>query len=245
MSRYVIVFLYGLFFATATLAQDGYSVTYKLVIGPLTVGKMKRSFEIGPDGAYRFESKMWATGLAAIVRKDELIETSTGTFRSGSYYPLEYTYVRRNKKKPRTIHMHFDRENASIEIIVNGERISSPLREDQLDNLIYQAALMHDLRAGKTELNYRIADRGKDKSYQPIFAEKAIVETKLGRFETFKIVREHTNDKRRTIFWCAPDLGFLPVRVAHREKDGIETTALLTKYRSFGNAALSQRQTFE
>ncbi len=141
--------------------------------------------------------------------------------------------------------MHFDRENASIEIIVNGERISSPLREDQLDNLMYQAALMHDLRAGKTELNYRIADRGKDKSSQPIFAEKAIVETKLGRFETFKIVREHTNDKRRTIFWCAPDLGFLPVRVAHREKDGIETTALLTKYRSFGNAALSQRQTFE
>ena len=245
MSRYIIVFLYGLFFSTAILAEDGYSATYKLVVGPLTVGKMKQSFEIEPDGAYRFESKTWTTGLASIVRPDELIETSTGTFRSGSYYPLEYTYVRQNKKKPRTIHMHFDRENASIKIEVNGEAISSPLHEDQLDKLIYQAALMHDLRAGKTELTYRIADRGKDKSYRLIFAEKIFVETKVGRLETLKIVRERPNDKRRTVFWCAPDLGFLPVRVVHREKDGTETTALLTKYRSFGNAALSQRQTLE
>jgi hypothetical protein len=229
--RYVIVFLCGLLFAATAAAEDGYRATYKLVVGFLTVGKMERSYDLQADGAYRFESKLWSTGLVSIVRKDELLETSSGTLQEGSYYPDYYTYLRRNKKKPRDIRMHFDRKNANIKTVINGDTLSAPLREGLLDKLVYQAALMHDLSAGKTEFNYRIADRGKEKTYQPLIGEQAIVETKLGRFDTFKIIRQSKKDKRQTIFWCAADLGYLPVRVTYREKDGTETTALLTSYR--------------
>ena len=128
--------------------------------------------------------------------------------------------------------MHFDRDNANIETIVNGEILWAPLREDLLDKLVYQAALMHDLGVGKTELIYRIADRGREKLYQPVFADEEVIKTKAGRFNTIKIVRQRANDKRRTIFWCAPELGYLPVRIAVRDKKGKETTANLTEYHS-------------
>lgn len=229
-----MVLVCTLLLSVAVLADSGYYATYKLVIGLLTVGKMERSFEINVDGRYRFESKLRTTGLASIIRSDVLFESSSGTYRSGTYYPTDYTYRRKNKHKIRHITMHFDRENASIETNVNGKIILSPLSNNLLDKLIYQAALMVDLSMGKLNVGYRIADRGKEKLYQPTIAGEAFIETKIGRFKTIKIVRQRTKDQRRTIFWCAPDLGYLPIKVEYREKNGKTTTALLTQYRRLG-----------
>lgn len=242
MARYIIALLFWLLFCRATAAQKAYVATYKLVVGPLTVGKMVRSFDIQPDGAYRFESSLRSTGLASLVRKDELLETSTGIFWHGKFYPSTYTHVRKNKKKPLNVHMRFDRQNAQVDTVVNGAHSSSPLLEDMLDKLVYQAAIMHDLGIGKTELNYRITDRGKEKSYDPVFGEKTVVKTKLGRFNALEVIRQRTSDKRRTIFWCAPDLGYLPIKVSYREKDGTETIALLTSYRRLDSAGSPKSQ---
>jgi hypothetical protein len=34
-------------------------------------------------------------------------------------------------------------------------------------------------------------------------------------------------DGRRTVLWCAGELGYLPVRIEYTEKDGAVTTATL------------------
>ncbi len=230
MPRYALVVAFVLLLSPAAAAEGGYHATYRLMMGPLTVGKMERSFEVQADGTYRFVSKLKATGLASIVNRDELLETSSGAFELGTYRPDQYNYVRKNKKKPRVISMYFDRENANVKTIVNGETMSSPLSENLLDKLIYQAALMHDLGLGKTDLGYRIADRGKEKLYRPVFMEQERIKTDIGEFDTMKIVRRRSKDKRRTTFWCAAELAYLPVRVAYREKDGKETIAVLTEY---------------
>ncbi len=242
MARYIFVILLWLLFCRANAAQESYVATYKLVIGPLTVGKMVRSFEIQPNGAYQFESRLRSTGLASLVRRDELLESSAGIFRHGKFYPDTYTHVRKNKKKPLNVHMRFDRENANVHTVVNGTQLSSPLLEDMLDKLIYQAAIMHDLVTGRSELSYRITDRGKEKSYDPVFGENTVVNTKLGRFNTVEIIRRRSGDKRRTIFWCARDLGYLPIKVSYRDKDGTETLALLTNYRRLDNPDSPQSQ---
>ena len=36
--------------------------------------------------------------------------------------------------------------------------------------------------------------------------------------EAYRRVRK--DGKRNTVFWCAPALAFLPVKIEHREKDG-------------------------
>ena len=239
MARYVITLLFWLLLSCVTVAQESYVATYKLEVGPLTVGAMVRSFEIQSDGTYRFESKLHATGLASLVSKDELHETSSGVFRQGKFHPSAYTHVRKSKK-PLNVDTRFDRENATVNTIVNGTQSSSPLLEGMLDKLVYQAAIMHDLDAGKSKLSYRITDRGEEKSYDPVVGDTAVVDTQLGRFNTVTVIRQRTKDKRRTIFWCAPELGYLPIKVSNREKDGSETIALLTDYRRLDDAGASQ-----
>jgi hypothetical protein len=39
------------------------------------------------------------------------------------------------------------------------------------------------------------------------------VETKLGSYDTVKYRSRRPNSDRSTVFWCAPELGYLPVKV--------------------------------
>ena len=54
-----------------------------------------------------------------------------------------------------------------------------------------------------------------------------VVETPLGSFNTIKMLRHKPGSSRRSVFWCAPDLEFLQVKVEHTEKDGSKTVAVI------------------
>jgi len=241
MYRY-IAFTALLFTAElAAAVETGYAATYALTAGPVTVGKMERSFSRDSNGEYRFTSNIRATGLVSIFNHDELNEKSSGTYRSGVFFPENYTYERANKSKPRTVLTRFDREKGMVETSYNGEQRTTPLKDGMLDTLVYQAALMDDLAAGKTILSYLVVDRGREKTYDAIVGDHVRVETRAGDFDTVEVVRERPDDQRRTIFWCAPALDYVPVRVAHRDKKGKETIVTLVEYERIGPAAQASR----
>lgn len=213
--------------ATGLRADIGYDASYTLTLGPLTVGEMQRRYRVDNAGAYRFESHIRSTGLASFLRSDELHEVSSGVLRNGAFSPDRYSYERKNKRKPRSVLTVFNRDAGTIETLYNGESRTSNLEPGTLDKLVYQAQIMLDLAAGKTTLHYPVTDRGRGKAYSPVIAGEERIETKSGQYDTIKLVRERKKDKKRTIFWCAPALGFLPVKVAHREKNGNETIVTL------------------
>jgi hypothetical protein len=227
MLRIIACLLCACALATNSWAESGYDATYTLTLGPITVGEMQRRYRIDESGNYRFESDIRATGLASFMRSDELREVSSGTFRDDRFLPEHYTYERKNKRKPRSIATTFNPNAGTSETIYNGKTLTSDHGKPVLDKLVYQAQIMHDLALGKAALRYRVTDRGHDKVYEPVTAGTEIVETDAGSYEAVKVVRENTNDKKRTIFWCARELGYLPVKVAHREKNGNETIVTL------------------
>jgi hypothetical protein len=214
-----------------SMALGEFHATYELAVGALTVGEMSRTFEVDANGAYKFVSTFETTGLAALLRKEKVYETSSGSIIDGTFVPDHYTYVRKSKKKPRKVDMRFNREKLEIETVVDAQRWTAALAAGVLDKLVYQAALMEDLAAGRQELEYLIADRGKEKTYRPEIQETGLIDTRLGQLETIKVVRESKNSKKKTVFWCASKLDFLPVRVLHRNKDGSETIVSLIQYK--------------
>lgn len=216
---------------TASRAESGYDASYALTLGPIKVGEMQRTYRIDAGGNYRFESEIRATGLASFMRSDELLEVSSGTFRDDYFMPQQYTYERKNKRKPRSINTTFDYSSDTIETVYNGDPLMTSLEGRVLDKLVYQAQIMHDLALGKTSLRYLVTDRGRGKVYAPVIAGTETVETDAGSYQTVKVVRENADNKKRTIFWCAEELGYLPVKVAHREKNGNETIVILKTLR--------------
>jgi hypothetical protein len=102
-----------------------------------------------------------------------------------------------------------------------------PLIPATLDKLLYQIQMMLDLAAGKTELNYQVADGGLMKDYRfAVQADKESLKVPFGNFETIVVTR--LSDDRITTFWCAADLDYLPVKIAHGKKKEKPVTAMLT-----------------
>jgi hypothetical protein len=227
MLRFIACLVCACTLATGSRAESGYDAIYALTLGPVGVGEMQRTYRIDENGNYRFESEIRATGLAAFMRSDELREVSSGVFRDGRFLPEHYTYERKNKRKPHSIETTFNHNEGTSQTIYNGEILTGAHEEQILDKLVYQAQIMHDLVLGKTALHYRITDRGHDNVYAPVIAGTETVDTDAGSYEAVKVVRANTDDKKRTIFWCARDLDYLPVKVAHRERNGNETIVTL------------------
>jgi hypothetical protein len=88
---------------------------------------------------------------------------------------------------------------------------------------------MRDLAGGSTTLSYRIVDGAELKDYRFRIVGNTEVDTPAGRFATVQLERERSAGDRATTLWCAPALGYLPVRVDNRE-DGSTTSVLLHSY---------------
>lgn len=93
------------------------------------------------------------------------------------------------------------------------------------DALAYLFKLQCDLKNNNLNPNYNIAyDNGVD-HYVFKYQGKEILKTSLGKLETLVLKRVYQNDSIETIYWIAPDIDYLMVKMKH--KQGKIVTAVL------------------
>ena len=195
-----------------------FSADYVLKRNGLSLGNATRSLRSIGNGRYVFESITYATGMIAWLVKDRIEERSTWTFSGGQLRPLEYKYDRYGGKKTRRVKLNFDWERRVVTNNIDGDPWRMDIPPNAQDKLLYQLAIMQDLKHGRTGLQYNIADGGRLKNYQFDILGEETVTTPLGRLKTIKL--ERLGDKRDTTVWCAPSLNYLPVRLEQQESDG-------------------------
>ncbi len=202
----------------ATSALPPFEVRYAIYGYGLRIAESRRSLRPAPNGRLVYESLTHAVGVAAWIAKDHIHERSEWVYHEGRPRPLHYVYDRRGGRKTRHVEMRFHWERGEVEHRVDDRppwRLEIPPHAQ--DKLLYQIAIMLDLARG-APLRYRIADGGRLRDYRFEVLGRETVEVPAGRFETVKIRR--LDDRRGTTVWCAPDLRYLPVRLAQTETDG-------------------------
>lgn len=195
-----------------------FSAEYVLKRNGLPLGNATRSLRSLGNGRYVFESVTYATGMIAWLVKDRIEERSTWTFSNGLLRPLEYKYDRYGGKKTRRVKLNFDWEHRVVTNNIDGDPWRMDIPPEAQDKLLYQLAIMQDLKNGRSDLQYNIADGGRLKNYKFDILGEETVMTPLGRLKTIKL--ERLDDKRDTTVWCAPSLNYLPVRLEQQESDG-------------------------
>jgi hypothetical protein len=213
--------------AAATELPRTFEAHYSLYRAGAKVAEMLRVFTRLDDGMYRYRSETRTTGLFRMFRKDHVVEQSNWRVQGGELQPLEYLYEHSGGRKDRSVAVTFDWDAQRITNTVNGHSWRMPSEPRVMDKLLYQLAIMHDLKAGRSPLAYTIADGGKIKTYSFELLGKETVHTPLGEFAALKVSRQRVNSTRETVFWCAEELHFLPVRVENIEKDGGKTTVII------------------
>lgn len=203
-----------------SMALEPYTATYNLSRGNITVGESRYELSID-DGEILFRAHAETQGVVSLFRSDEIIEESRLRLcEQGQLVAVEYTYRhQRGDIIEEEKHIDFDWEEGVAISRVDDETYELPLETGTIDQMALQLKVMQDARAGKVDerMLYQAIDEDEVEEYEFTMEGHARIETGAGEFETLRLQRDHGS--RTTIFWVAPALGYLPVRVEQRRED--------------------------
>ena len=200
---------------------ERFEATFALEAKGATIARTRWSLSPGAGGGYVYESRTEPVGVFALIRDDTIVERSEWDYAGEWLRPLAYHY-KRTGRKAREVGIAFDWEEriARHDSPAGAWEMEVPPGVMAMDKLAYLLALMRDLGRGERGIEYTIADGGKLKRYTLTGIGEERIETALGALDTVVVRRERGNAKRETTLWCASALGFLPVKIVHRERDG-------------------------
>lgn len=223
--------------AHATPLPQKFTAVYTVKKSGITIAETKRVLSriSGPDGTqYQFESITRPKGIARMFTDGQVVERSLWNYFQSQPRPEHYTFFNSGSKKNRNVQIEFDWEKNQVINIINGEPWSMPLEYGTQDKLLYQLRIMQDLPSNNAALRYPVADGGKLKYYEIKIIGKERVRTKLGTFDTLRLV--YVKGSRKTTLWCAEQLGYLPVRIEQQKNNDGPVVATLTSVSGIASA---------
>lgn len=213
--------------AETTQLPRPFTAEYLFSYNGMNVGEMRRTFRAEGNDTYVYESMSQATGMLEWFVKDRLHERSEWLWDGKRIRPQEYLYHQYGGKKKRRVELTFDWQNKMVRNLVNNDPWTMEVPDDVLDKLVYQFAIMVDLRENPEELIYPVADGGKLKVYHLKVVGEERLQTPLGRLTTVKLTR--IGGSRPTTLWCAKEYGYMPVRIEQVTDDGEELRMQIRK----------------
>ncbi len=113
--------------------------------------------------------------------------------------------------------IHIDRESQTAFSNTRKGKFNYPVKPNVSDALAYLFKLQCDLKQGNLNPQYEIAYATGIEHYVFRFSHKETLRTPLGKVETLVLERVYESDKHETIYWIAPELNYLMVRMKHKE----------------------------
>lgn len=184
---------------------------------------------------YEFYTSAKAVGVAALIRDDQITETSAWHWKNGGIQAEKYYFLKQSGEKRRFRQAVFDWNNKRVQSWKDEQQWDLPLLAEQqpvLDKLLVQLALMRDLQAHKdvSQQAYWIVDNEAILPYRVEAVGEENVDVPAGEFKTVKLHhRSARNPKRYSHLWCAPKLRYLPVKIEHTEPNGDTVSIRLLK----------------
>jgi hypothetical protein len=160
-----------------------------------------------------------------------------GRMASGVFPPLQVSVVRVTPQgvQPqsfkssggdpgRTIILNYDWESHRVTGVYEGTQVSLPLTPQVQDDGSVQLALMVELLAGRTPPTVQLIDKNNVREYEFSSDGEATIKTPMGDVHTAVFKSQKKFSPRITRFWCAPDRGYVPMRVQQRIDNDVQWT---------------------
>ena len=136
--------------------------------------------------------------------------------------PLSYKSEGGDSAK--SIALSYDWQAHKVTGTYEGTPVDLPLTPGVEDDASVELALTVELLAGRTPKTFRIIDRNDTREYQFARDGEATLETPMGRIATVVYRSQKAHSPRITRFWCAPDRGYVPIKVEQTRGDEVQWT---------------------
>jgi hypothetical protein len=160
-----------------------------------------------------------------------------GRLAAGVFPPLQVSVVRvlgsevqpqsyksTGGSQSKNTELTYDWQAKRVTGIYEGTPVDLPLTPQTQDEASVQIALMVALLAGHPPSTFQLIDKNSVREYQFAPDGEATLQTPLGEVKTVVYRSQKANSPRITRFWCAPDRGFIPLKVQQTVGDDVQWT---------------------
>lgn len=166
------------------------------------------------DGTFVFESRAEAGGLLKLLRPNPLLERSRFRLVDGEIRPLTFEFEDGSRKGEDNFRADFDWQAGVVVVENDAGRSEYELSGHVLDRGSMQVALMRDLARGRSVGPYLLLDEDGVKEYRYERLEDRTIETPAGEYDVELYEQRRDGSSRIVRLWVAPELRYLPVRIA-------------------------------
>ncbi|HIQ14105.1 MAG TPA: DUF3108 domain-containing protein [Leucothrix sp.] len=204
-----------------------FQADYTVKKGSMKLGNLQTTLKYSGN-KYSYHKKTKATGLAALLTGIKITENTDGTFAGHQLTPQNYLFNQSRHGKSKIDKAAF--RGDKVAGAYKGKPYHFTIKKGTQDRASLEIMLAQNLSQNKAQLNYQIVGRGEQQEYkfQKLGHEK--LKTPAGTFNTIKVKVIRKDGKRNTTFWMAKELGYMPVKVVHREKKDL-ITSIIKKYK--------------
>jgi Protein of unknown function (DUF3108) len=208
--------------AAATDELKPYMATYDGIWHGMTVAVSTLKLEQTGD-TWTFSSRSEPRGI--------------GRLASGVFPPLQVSVVRVTDQgvlpqsfkssggdPGKSIRLDYDWQTHKVTGTYESTKVDLPLTPQVQDDGSVQLNLMVELLAGRAPSTVQLIDKNDVREYEFTRDGEANINTPMGDVATVVFKSQKKYSPRITRFWCAPDRGYIPVKVEQKKGDDVQWT---------------------
>lgn len=212
-STFIVSAVLCLGLSSNVYALEPFKADYQFQYNGKTLGSASRTLtQSGQQWNYVFSAS--AAGLASAT------ETSKFKFKDGKI--LSDYFTRKSKVLVRSDSLKIDFNAAAKTINTHTSKNDTKRNfawvNGALDDLNAELQIREDLKNNQLRAKYYITDAQEVESRKFVKAAGETIKTPAGTYDTVKVILKHDKPGRETIFWMAPKLDYLPVKISHVDK---------------------------
>jgi hypothetical protein len=160
-----------------------------------------------------------------------------GKLASGVFPPLQVSVVRVTDQgvlpqsfkssggdPNKGIQLDYEWQTHRVTGVYEGTEVNLPLTPQVQDDGSVQLHLMVELLSGRTPSTVQLIDKNEVREYDFTREGEATMQTAIGEVHTVVFRSQKKYSPRITRFWCAPDRGYIPMKVQQTKGDDVQWT---------------------
>ncbi len=194
-----------------------FTASYSITWHGMSAGNTALKLEKLQEDRWAYSSQSSAKGLFRLAMPAELASRSVFRIVDGRIMPESFTAEDGASSNEKDQRLTFDWNAGKVTGVAERKPVDQPTRPGLLDTLSVQVALMHEMLAGRQPERFVLIDKDRIKTYNYTVEGEETVRSAIGEYRTVIFRSARPDSKNGTYFWCAPDLGYLPLKVERRD----------------------------
>lgn len=211
--------------ATASAAEElkPFEASYNWIWHGMTVATSTLHLEHQEGNKWVYRSKSEPRGIGRLFSERPIQESVLDVTDAG-VRPLTYKADDGTSATKRDADVHYDWEHNRVTGVNENAKVDMSMPPGIQDDLSVQIALMVELLRGHTPDKFSLLSGNTVREYRYSRDGEETLTTPVGTVATVIYRSEKQYSPRVTRFWCAPSLGYIPLRVEQKRKDDVEWT---------------------